>query len=62
MTVRTTNMASASATCYAIVHVLDRNDNAPFFVQQLFKGIIAESAPITSLVIAVNDTITGGQR
>lgn len=55
-------MASASATCYAIVHVLDRNDNAPFFVQQLFKGIIAESAPITSLVIAVNDTITDGQR
>ncbi|XP_037031417.1 fat-like cadherin-related tumor suppressor homolog isoform X7 [Bradysia coprophila] len=61
LTVRTTNMASASATCYAVVHVLDRNDNAPYFVQQLFKGIIAESAPITSLVIAVNDTITDGQ-
>lgn len=55
-------MASASATCNAIVHVLDRNDNAPYFVQQLFKGIIAESAPITSLVIAVNDTVTDGQR
>lgn len=49
-------MASASATCSAIIHVLDRNDNAPYFTQPLFKGEIPESAPIASLVIAVNDT------
>lgn len=45
-------MAGASATCQAIVHVLDRNDNAPVFTQLVFRGEIAESAPIASLVIA----------
>lgn len=45
-------MAGASATCSAIVHVLDRNDNAPVFMQPAFSGEIAESAPIASLVIA----------
>lgn len=49
-------MASASATCSAIVHILDRNDNAPYFTQPIFKGEIPESAPIASLVIAVNET------
>lgn len=52
LTVRTTNMAGASAVCNVIVHVLDRNDNAPVFTQSLFRGEITESAPIASLVIA----------
>lgn len=49
-------MASASATCSTIIHVLDRNDNVPYFTQQLYKGEILESAPIASLISAVNDT------
>lgn len=50
-------MASASAMCTAIVHVLDLNDNPPYFTQQIFRGEVAESAPIGSLVITINETI-----
>lgn len=50
-------MASSSATCSALVHVLDRNDNAPYFTQQIFKGEVSEAAQIASLVIVVNETI-----
>lgn len=62
LTVRATNMASASAMCSAIIHVLDRNDNAPYFMQQLYMGEISESAPIASLILAVNDTLKLDQR
>lgn len=62
LTIRATNMASVSAVCSAIIHVLDRNDNAPYFTQQLYKGEISESAPIASLILAVNDTIKLDQR
>lgn len=62
LTVRATNMASASSTCSAIVHVLDRNDNAPYFMKQLYMGEISESAPIASLILTVNDTYNLKQR
>lgn len=64
LTIRSTNMASASASCHALIHVLDRNDNAPTFTQPIFRGEIAESAPIASLVIATvgNETITSDHR
>lgn len=62
LTIRATNMASVSATSTAIIHVLDRNDEAPFFMQQLYKGEILESAPIASLILAVNDTLKMEQR
>lgn len=64
LTIRTTNMASASATCSALIHVLDLNDNAPAFTQPIFRGEIAESAPIASLVIAsmANGTTTSDHR
>lgn len=55
-------MASVSATSTAIIHVLDRNDNAPYFTQQLYKGEISESAPIASLILAVNETLHMDQR
>lgn len=55
-------MASVSATSTAIIHVLDRNDNAPYFTQQLYRGEILESAPIASLISAVNDTLKMDQR
>lgn len=34
-----------------IVHVLDKNDNVPQFLQSEYTGIISESAPIKSLVL-----------
>lgn len=55
LTIRATNMASASATINVIVHVLDRNDNAPYFEQRLYRGEVLESAEIGSLVIAIKD-------
>lgn len=55
-------MASISATSSAIIHILDRNDNAPYFTQHLYMGEITESAPIASLILAVNDTIKMEQR
>lgn len=62
LTIRATNMASVSATSSAIIHILDRNDNAPYFTQQLYKGEISESAPIASLILAINDTLKMDQR
>lgn len=53
LTVRATNMASASANCFVIVHVLDANDNAPFFEQEVYRGEVSESVPIGSLVLSV---------
>lgn len=55
LTVRATNMASATATINAIVHVKDHNDNAPYFEQKLYLGEVLESAQIGSLVIAIKD-------
>lgn len=43
--------ASASAKCNVIVHILDKNDNAPRFLQAIYSGIISESAPINSLIL-----------
>ncbi|XP_024879658.1 fat-like cadherin-related tumor suppressor homolog isoform X4 [Temnothorax curvispinosus] len=51
LTVLATNMAGASATCNVIVHVLDRNDNAPRFLQAQYSGEISEGASIGSLVL-----------
>lgn len=43
--------ASASATCNVIIHILDKNDNAPQFVQANYSGVISESAAISSLIL-----------
>ncbi|KAK0095182.1 hypothetical protein PV326_009029, partial [Microctonus aethiopoides] len=51
LTVSATNMAGAVAMCNVIVHVLDRNDNAPRFLQATYNGEISESATIGSLVL-----------
>ncbi|XP_019772654.2 fat-like cadherin-related tumor suppressor homolog isoform X8 [Dendroctonus ponderosae] len=45
------NMASISATCNVIIHILDKNDNAPEFLQLKYFGVISEAAPVTSLVL-----------
>lgn len=51
LTVTAVNMASVSASCNVIVHILDKNDNAPKFLQAVYKGIVSESAPIGSLIL-----------
>ncbi|XP_038113282.1 fat-like cadherin-related tumor suppressor homolog isoform X3 [Culex quinquefasciatus] len=55
LTVLATNMASANATCAVIINVLDRNDNVPYFEQQVYKGEVSEAAPIGSLVLTLNE-------
>ncbi|XP_062556294.1 fat-like cadherin-related tumor suppressor homolog isoform X3 [Armigeres subalbatus] len=55
LTLRATNMASASAECSVIINVLDKNDNTPYFEQQVYKGEVSEAAPIGSLVLTLSD-------
>lgn len=50
LTITAVNMASVSASCNVIVHILDRNDNAPKFLQAIYKGTISEGSSIGSLV------------
>ncbi|XP_055371961.1 fat-like cadherin-related tumor suppressor homolog [Condylostylus longicornis] len=58
LSVRATNLASVSALCYAVVHILDQNDNVPHFIQNLYRGEISEAAPIASLVLALPSSST----
>lgn len=51
LTIDAVNMASVSATCNVIVHILDRNDNAPEFLRSVYKGIVTEGAPVGSLIL-----------
>lgn len=51
LTIEATNMASVATRCSLIVHVLDRNDNAPNFERYMYMGAISEAAPIGSLVL-----------
>ncbi|XP_060526655.1 fat-like cadherin-related tumor suppressor homolog isoform X2 [Cylas formicarius] len=51
LTVIATNMASVSATCNVIIHILDKNDNVPQFLQSHYYGLVSESVPINSLVL-----------
>lgn len=39
------------AVCQVIVHVLDRNDNPPHFLETNYFGSVAEDAMIGSLVL-----------
>lgn len=39
-----------------IVHVLDRNDNAPRFTQSVYLGSVSEAAAIGSLVLTNTST------
>ncbi|XP_037908128.1 fat-like cadherin-related tumor suppressor homolog isoform X10 [Hermetia illucens] len=55
LTIQATNMASVSATCSAVIHILDQNDNVPYFLQSFYRGEISESAQIASLILAVDD-------
>lgn len=56
ITIMATNMASASASCNILVHVLDRNDNAPKFVKSEYHGFATEGNVAGSLVFNANDS------
>lgn len=52
LTIEATNMASAKAQCNLIVHVLDRNDNAPQFLQAVYNGQVCSTHTLYILDIA----------
>ncbi|GLV44546.1 kugelei [Carabus blaptoides fortunei] len=56
LTVTARNMASASATSNVIIHILDRNDNAPEFLNFSYEGSVSEAAPVNSLVLTNRST------
>lgn len=39
-----------SARTFVVVHILDQNDNVPYFLQKSYVGEISEAAEIGSLV------------
>lgn len=43
--------AGKTSTCFVLVHVLDRNDNAPQFLERKYYGAVFEDAAIGSLVL-----------
>lgn len=45
--------SAAKTTTSILIELLDVNDNAPKFVQQVFTAVIPETAPINSFVIIV---------
>nr|CAD7568523.1 unnamed protein product [Timema californicum] len=56
LTIEASNMAGAKSLCWLSVHVLDRNDNAPRFLQVSYSGSVLESAAIGSLVLTNNSS------
>ncbi|XP_066149601.1 fat-like cadherin-related tumor suppressor homolog isoform X2 [Euwallacea fornicatus] len=51
LSVMAINMASVSATCNVLVHILDKNDNPPEFLQFWYHGVVSEASPVASLVL-----------
>lgn len=56
LTVKGTNMAAESSCQNIIIHILDANDNIPYFVQNEYVGALPESAAIGSYVLKVHDS------
>ncbi|KRK02312.1 uncharacterized protein Dyak_GE19644, isoform C [Drosophila yakuba] len=56
LTVKGTNMAAESSCQNIIIHILDANDNIPYFVQNEYVGELSESAAIGSYVLKVYDS------
>lgn len=48
--------AGASSRCRVLIHVLDVNDNAPRFTQNLYEGTVMESAALGSLVFRLHSS------
>lgn len=51
LTVRATNMVGTAAETKVLVHVLDRNDNHPYFLETEVIGIISEAVDADSIVL-----------
>jgi len=49
-------MAAESSCQNIIIHILDANDNIPYFVQNEYVGALPESAAIGSYVLKVHDS------
>lgn len=49
-------MAAESACQNVIIHILDDNDNIPYFVQNEYVGALSESAEVGSYVLKVHDS------
>uniref|UniRef100_A0AAV2LEZ3 Protocadherin Fat 1 n=1 Tax=Knipowitschia caucasica TaxID=637954 RepID=A0AAV2LEZ3_KNICA len=56
LTVQATNMAGLSNNATLLIHLKDENDNAPVFIQNEFKGVVSESAPVNSIVLTPDNT------
>lgn len=50
LTIKAVNMVGGSTIANLIIHVLDVNDNAPRFVQDVYEGSITESSPSNTVV------------
>ena len=48
-------MASASARQTVVIHILDLNDNAPFFLQNKYHGQILESSDVQTIITQINN-------
>ena len=48
-------MASATSTHSIIIHILDSNDNEPYFDKNAYNGTISEVAKIGSFVFQRKD-------
>ena len=48
--------AGAKAECHVLIHVLDYNDNSPWFIKTHYRGIVAEDALIGSVVFSNYNT------
>ncbi|XP_035227160.1 fat-like cadherin-related tumor suppressor homolog isoform X3 [Stegodyphus dumicola] len=51
LTVRATNMVGTNAETMVLVHVLDRNDNHPYFLEAEMIGLVSEAMDADSIVL-----------
>ncbi|XP_042896565.1 fat-like cadherin-related tumor suppressor homolog isoform X3 [Parasteatoda tepidariorum] len=51
LTVRSTNMVGTSAETMVLIHVLDRNDNHPYFLETEVVGFVSEAVDADSIVL-----------
>lgn len=56
VTVTATNLVGVNASTQVLVHVLDRNDNAPRFLQTHYEGCVSEAAEPGSVVLTDGNT------
>lgn len=49
-------MAAESSCQNIVIHILDANDNIPYFIQNEYVGALSESAEIGSYVLKVHES------